>query len=174
MWLFLGLSLLGIASSFQSTIKEGVVIRGSTAPLPDFDPLGFSENKDMAYLREAELKHGRWAMVGSLAVPAMEQMTHRAGIFEFSALPVNTQLCFLTAVAAYEFQFMLNGWKNPYTNSFELQDNYQPGDAGFRLQDLTDEASATLMDKELNNGRLAMIGFLGIMAQELVTQKPLF
>jgi hypothetical protein len=30
------------------------------------------------------------------------------------------------------------------------------------------------MDSELNHGRLAMLGVLGMMAQELVTQQPLF
>jgi hypothetical protein len=30
------------------------------------------------------------------------------------------------------------------------------------------------MNKELNNGRLAMIAALGMMAQELVTNKPIF
>jgi hypothetical protein len=30
------------------------------------------------------------------------------------------------------------------------------------------------MDKELNNGRLAMVAMLGMMAQELVTHQRLF
>ena len=52
------LSLFACATAFEPFIKNGVVIRGSTEPLVDFDPLGFSEKKDIAYLREAELKHG--------------------------------------------------------------------------------------------------------------------
>lgn len=173
MLFFTIMSIIATAYTLQTSSKPNVLIRGSTAPLIDFDPFGFSKGKDIAYLREAELKHSRWAMVGSVSIPLIEHVTHRPAIFEFSGLSESTQICITALIAAYEFQFMLNGWKNPYTNSFELHDNYQPGDAGFKLYDLTNKNIGILMDKELNNGRLAMIAFVGIMAQELVTLRPI-
>jgi len=37
-----------------------------------------------------------------------------------------------------------------------------------------DEETNIQMDKELNNGRLAMVGALGMIVQELVTHQQLF
>jgi hypothetical protein len=171
MFASIALLLLPFASAFQ---KEGVIIRGSTAPLPDFDPLGFAEKKDIAYLREAELKHGRWGMLGASSIPLIEQWTHRPAIHEFQDLSNTQQLLLTGFIGAVEFQTMLRGWKLPWKEPFTLQDNYQPGDVGLGLlQEIESEETGKLMDKELNNGRLAMIAFMGMLAQELVTNKPL-
>ena len=53
-------------------------------------------------------------------------------------------------------------------NPVRLKEDYQPGDLGFGIWDPND---VDLMDKELNNGRLAMIATLGMMVQELVTHQ---
>lgn len=170
--------LLNLVYCFEPFIKNGVVIRGSSAPLKDFDPLNLStksEKYDIQYLREAELKHGRWGMVSSLSIPLIEQFTDRPAIHEFQHLDSNLQTLIVGSIAASEFQYMLQGWKNPITNSFSLKDDYQPGDLGFKLlNDYKSEESEQIFTKELNNGRLAMISALGMIVQELVTEKCLF
>jgi hypothetical protein len=152
------------------------VIRGVTPPLKFFDPLNFSKNQTrINYMREAELKHSRIAMVATTIIPSTELFTHNSAIHEFDNLPYQLQITIITLMFAAEFNSMLKGWKNPYTNSFELKDDYQPGDTGFAFNiDFNINDNAILLDKEINNGRLAMIGASGIIAQELVTGNPIF
>ena len=85
---------------------------------------------------------------------------------------------FLTLVYAYEFRTLGLGWENPFTNSsnyFVMKEDYQPGDAGFSLpKSFLDKDETFMSNAELNHGRLAMIGSLGMIAQELVTNQPIF
>ena len=64
------------------------------------------------------------------------------------------------------------GWNTPVGTGFNtLKDEYTPGDLNFDPLGLkpSDPAELKLMQtKELNNGRLAMIGIAGFVAQELV------
>jgi hypothetical protein len=73
---------------------------------------------------------------------------------------------------------MLLGWENPFTNSsnyFLMKSDYQSGDLGFNInKSFLGKDEAFMLDAELNNGRLAMIGSLGMMAQELVSNQPIF
>jgi light-harvesting complex I chlorophyll a/b binding protein 1 len=136
-----------------------------------FDPSVVGKNIQPSFLRESELKHARLAMVVATAFPVMEQFSDVLGINQFQHLPAHDQLAFTGMMFLSEFTSMLKGWENPSVKVFRLKEDYQPGDLGFGVWDPTD---VDLMDKELNNGRLAMVGILGMIVQELVTQQPIF
>ena len=161
---------------FHGITDNFIKIRGSTKPLEFFDPLKLSEKKDrIVYFREAELKHGRIAMVSTLLIPFFDKMDPNVlGIHGFDHLSNNTKFLIISHMFMAEFASIFKGWENPLERPFTLKNGYQPGDLGFRLPFTFNEDIDILMDKELNNGRLAMIGCLGMIAQELVTQQHLF
>jgi hypothetical protein len=56
-----------------------------------------------------------------------------------------------------------------------LKNDYQPGSLGFSLPlSFLGKDDTFMLDAEINHGRLAMIGSLGMIVQELVTNKPIF
>uniref|UniRef100_A0A6C0HTB4 Uncharacterized protein n=1 Tax=viral metagenome TaxID=1070528 RepID=A0A6C0HTB4_9ZZZZ len=148
----------------------GFTFNGATKPLGFFDPLGFSKNKpqtELVRLREAELKHGRWGMISALAIPVTELVTHKQSIHLLD--DPATLITLITFVGAFEFSSMVLGWEKPIDQSkyFLMKEDYQ-GDLGFNMR-----TNEFMSNAELNNGRLAMIGSIGMIAQELVTNQPL-
>lgn len=128
-----------------------------------------------AFLREAELKHGRIAMLASVILPTLEQFTDGLAINQFQELPDVAQLGLVSMMFMGEFGSMVRGWENPTEKPFRLKEDYQPGDLGFQLwKGHNEESLGVQMDKELNNGRLAMIGVFGMICQELATGQQLF
>merc|ERR1719231_109993 len=83
----------------------------------------------------------------------------------------------LLAIFLSEFQRANVGWMEPDIAMRTLRPTYSPGDLSFYPLGLApkDEAAFVKMqEKELNNGRLAMIAVLGMTVQELITDQPLF
>jgi hypothetical protein len=171
---WIALTLFPIVQSF---ISNG----GITKPLGFFDPLGFSSERtdsQLSWLREAELKHGRWAMIAATAIPLTEIMNNAPAIHSLDNTNTVTQVAFMTIVGASEFQLMLNGWYTPFnpTNQFfTIKSDYNPGDFNFAIsKSFGSKDESFMVDAELNHARLAMIGSLGMIAQELATSKSLF
>lgn len=157
------------------SVKNKPIIRGPTAPLENVDlfkQFVVAKGVQPAFLREAELKHSRLAMVAAVVLPLTEQFSDKVGIYFFQDNPEFVELgLFIMFVS--EFSSMFRGWENPLVKPFTLKEDYQPGDFGLTFG-VNEGTLGDKMDKELNNGRLAMIGILGMMAQELATQQQLF
>jgi hypothetical protein len=156
-----------------------------------FDPLGFADKADEAILkryREAELTHGRVAMLATLGFLAGEAVEGKSFLWDASVKgPAITHLsqvppvfwALLTiGIGAAEQTRVQIGWvepKNvPAAKPGLLRDTYVPGDIGFHPLGLKPEDPAAfkeLATKKLQNGRLAMLAAAGFMAQELVNGK---
>ena len=164
---------------------------GILPPVGFFDPLGFAAKADEATLkryREAELTHGRVSMLAVLGFLVGEAVESKTFLFNGEVTgPAITHLAqvnpvfwiFLGAgIARAETERAKIGWVEPKDVPFDkpglLRDTYIPGDLGFDPLGLKPEDAEefyALQTKELQNGRLAMIGAAGFLAQELVDGK---
>lgn len=172
---------------------------GSLDPVPNFDPFGYAEKANldtMKLYREAELQHGRVAMLAALGMLVTEEPIEFHPLFEADNKDIGPAIRHLDEVRAVSPQFFellalligvlelnraLTGWENNIFSSADaaakLKDEYYPGDIGFDplgLKPEDPEEFEALHTKELQNGRLAMLGFAGMVAQELVNGEEIF
>ena len=165
-----------IVSILANVSGFGPIIRPPTAPVSASkyrDLFNVPVGADKVFLREAELKHGRLAMLATIIIPLTEHFTNNLGIHQVQLLPVEQQFALLTLMLSVEFTSMFYGWENPMVEPLALKKDYQPGDFKFGIFKPT-EYYLEKMDQELNHGRLAMIAVVGMMAQEAATGAQLF
>eukprot|EP00613_Pedinella_sp_CCMP2098_P049970 CAMPEP_0171836132 /NCGR_PEP_ID=MMETSP0992-20121227/11389_1 /TAXON_ID=483369 /ORGANISM="non described non described, Strain CCMP2098" /LENGTH=231 /DNA_ID=CAMNT_0012452073 /DNA_START=82 /DNA_END=777 /DNA_ORIENTATION=+ len=166
---------------------------GSLEPVGEFDPLGLSTGLPLDVMkryREAEVTHGRVAMLAALGFLVGENFHPLFGLDGKEILGIDSltevryvfpQFFELLAVgiAAVEINRANIGWNapsDPNAGVNLLREDYYPGDIGFDPLGLkptdADEFNA-IQTKELQNGRLAMLAVAGFVAQELVDGKPI-
>lgn len=163
---------------------------GALEPLGFFDPLGFSEGQDLNTIkryREAEVQHGRVAMLATVGYLIAEQ-TPTLMYSDVSLAPIANHQLAETPTSLWFPLFLIinfaeawrsiNGWVEPDQKLWTLRDKYYPGGIGFDFLEWAPkndpEAFERMATRELSNGRLAMIGWAGMCAQELATNQPIF
>ena len=145
---------------------------GATQPLEFFDPLDLAEDEEkFRKFRTAEIKHGRVAMMA--AAGAVVQHYVKLPLFKdvpsgvTALMTTKGQLASILLFAACGYM-ELKVWKQD-----EAKEPGNFGDpAGWSQTGLSEGAySKTMRERELNNGRFAMIASMGIIAGELVSGK---
>ena len=152
---------------------------GALAPMGDFDPLKLSKQtiSTVRRYREAEVMHGRVAMVAFVGFLVGEHGAHQ--VLGRGALPDARRSapedarpparCTRNGRGVCEGR-AARGWVTPESPEqvWEMRDSYYPGDIGFdplRLAPADASGFATMATTELQHGRLAMIAFMGLVAQ---------
>lgn len=153
------------------------------------DPFGISKSASIDSIklwREAEIMHGRVSMLSFIHVLVTEFYKYHPLQKNIDDLAINhlgdTSLSAIftlgTCVGALEFYRADIGWLEPTKpeNLWKLRDTYEPGNLGFDPLQFNNiiNSSRKLKEQELNNGRLAAIAMVGIVCQEVLTQKPVF
>jgi hypothetical protein len=181
------------AQATKKTAKKsaGAVeeLPGITAPWGFWDPFQFSvgtSEGELLYFREAELKHGRVCMVSALGLFVGERFHPLfGGELDGPALSGGTfagtgpfWLAIIAATGGIEAITSNGRWQATEGASFtpELSEGVIPGDLGFdplNLKPKEADKFLEIQNKELLNGRLAMISSLGMLVEELVSGEKL-
>jgi len=176
-----------------------------------FDPLGLSkvdffaagaEDKARASeivlrdYRDAELRHGRLAMLAALAWPVQELLSPSIARIANRAFGNPGLSDLLTETSGRSPNVLNGGLEQGTVPAFllgvaigigaidsvslslkdKMKDRFVPGDFGFDplrlMKGASPEAVRDMQEKEINNGRLAMMAVLAFVIEEAVTGLP--
>ncbi|MCO5596398.1 hypothetical protein L7F22_050459 [Adiantum nelumboides] len=182
--------------SLKVEAKKGEWLPGLTSPsyldgsLPGdngFDPLGLGEDPgNLKWYVQAELQNGRWAMLGVAGILIPTLLT-KFGILNVPAwYDAGSVKYFAPASTLFVIEFILfhyvevRRWQDikypgsvnadPFNPSLTLP----PGEVGYPggiFNPLNFPTSLEYKEKEIANGRLAMLAFLGFSVQHYLTGK---
>merc|ERR1719412_315664 len=140
-----------------------------------FDPMGFSLAIDIRWLREAELKHARVAMLATVGWITTDLGYRVPGdVFQCSTIDAHDVLVKFGAMPQMLVWF---GYAELFgflaiVKMMEFKTDRKPGDFGLRAFYPKDEKGQYDMQmKELRNGRLAMLAYGGIVTAAVLTGK---
>jgi len=155
---------------------------GVQPPLGFFDPLGLLEDADQERfdrLRYVEVKHGRICQLAFLGQITTRYGVHLPGDIDYSghsfesypngiaavlgpdAIPQAGLLQLVAAVGALELFVMKD-----VTGEGEFPGDFRNGSLDFGWDTFDEETQLSKRAIELNNGRAAMLGILGLMVHE--------
>jgi len=176
----------------NSALKMSEIsLPGALPPVGLFDPFGFAAKANDATLlryREAEVTHGRVAMLAAVGFLVGEKVEGSSFLFDsqisgpaithLSQVPTAFWLILLVSIGAAEQFRAVAAFEDPKDVPIGQQGlmraDHFPGDIGFDplgLKPEDPEEFETMVTKELQNGRLAMLAAAGFMAQELADGK---
>jgi len=158
-------------------------LKGFVGEEAEFDPLEFSKTFDIRWLREAELKHGRVCMLAASGFLLQSSVADVPDALQavYAVPPV-------WAVALLGFGGYVES--TTYGGKITMLDMFDgpakdraPGDFNFGSGFMkgvwpgyggSEKEQYDLKLRELNNGRLAMLAFSGMVHHNLVVKGPLF
>jgi len=151
---------------------------GVQAPLGFWDPLGLlmnAEQERFDYLREAELKHGRVSMLailGHIVTTKGDRLpgeiaygvpfsSIRSGLAAFEDIPAAGfwQTVLFIGLIEYGWGYQKENIEESCTNAMN----------GLRWNEATQRKKKAI---ELNNGRAAQMGILGLIVHEKINNNP--
>jgi len=179
-------SLIAAASAF-APVQQGAKTTslnafedalGAQPPLGFFDPLGLVEDGDQEKfdrLRYVELKHGRICMLGVVGYLVTAAGVRLPGDIDFSGTSFSdiasgwegtTQVPVAGALQIFAFVGALELGVMKDITGGEFPGDFRNGAIDYGWDNFDDETKLQKRAIELNNGRAAMMGLLGLMVHD--------